>query len=482
MKPFANSASNPDAHSVARFALSMRMAKGIVAVITSASLFMTRKLALILLATALPFTGCKKLGEKIPFLQKKTVAVATPAPVAAATPAPEAKPAAPIAPEINTKAAVMALCYHRFEDRPKDSLAINPAEFEKQMQALKDNGFTVIPLADFLAWRRGEKSIPDKCCLIGIDDGYRSGYDVAWPILKKYGYPFTMFIYTNYVKGQPNAGGQSMSWEELAEMRDAGVDIESHTISHSDLKAKNGKWQKFQPTYEAWLQHEMADSKKMLEQNLGISVKALAYPYGNHNEEVRRIAMESGYEAAFTVYGQRLTHTSAPDQLGRYAIESMHPKVFEDAVRMIGGGGGGAASGPYIAAAAASSMVTEPANNAVVTDPLPTIKANLATLGEVDPASVEMRVSGFGPVPAKYDAATKTVEYKVAQKLREPSYSVFLSAKVGGVKKEVKWTFTFDPTGSGAPAPEDAALPARGGAAPATPAPAKIATPKAKKK
>ena len=458
----------------------MRAAPGIVAPFTSAPLFMTRKLALILLATALPFTGCKKLGEKIPFLKKKETAAATPAPVAAAAaPAADTKPAAPAAPEINTRAAVMALCYHRFEDRPKDSLAINPAEFEKQMQTLKDNGFTVIPLGDFLAWRRGEKTIPDKCCLLGIDDGYRSGYEVAWPILKKYGYPFTMFIYTNYVKGQPNAGGQSMSWEELAEMRDAGVDIESHTISHSDLKAKNGKWQKLQPSYEAWLTHELVDSKKMLEQNLGISVKALAYPYGNHNEEVRRIAMEAGYEAAFTVYGQRLSHGSAPDQLGRYAIESMHPKVFEDAVRMVGGGGGGG-SGPYIAAAASSSMVTEPANNAVVTDPLPTIKANLATLGEVDPASVEMRVSGFGPVPAKYDAATKTVEYKVVQKLREPSYSVFLSAKVGGVKKEVKWSFTFDPTGSGAPAPEDAPLPSR--AAPATPPPAKIAPGKVKKK
>ena len=264
-------------------------------------------------------------------------------------------------------------------------------------------------------------------------------------------------------------------------MRDAGVDIQSHSVSHSDLKAKTGKYQKLQPSYEAWLVHEMVDSKKMLEQNLGISVKAFAYPYGNHNETVRQAAMDAGYEAAFTVYGQRLTHTSAPDQLGRYAIESMHPKVFEDAIRMIGGGGGGG-SGPYIAAAASSSMVTEPANNAVVTDPLPTIKANLATLGEVDPASVEMRISGLGPVPAKYDAATKTVEYKVVQKLREPSYSVFLSAKVGGVKKEVKWTFTYDPTGSGAPAPEDAPLPARAGSPTATPAPAKPATPKPKKK
>ncbi len=54
-------------------------------------------------------------------------------------------------------------------------------------------------MKDFLAWRRGEKSIPPKSAVITIDDGYVSGYAVAWPILKEFGYPFTMFIYTNYV-------------------------------------------------------------------------------------------------------------------------------------------------------------------------------------------------------------------------------------------------------------------------------------------
>ena len=79
------------------------------------------------------------------------------------------------------------LCYHRFEDRPKDSLAIKPSDFEAQMQALKDSGITVISMDDFLAWRRGEKGIPDKAAIISIDDGYLSGYKVAWPILKKFG-------------------------------------------------------------------------------------------------------------------------------------------------------------------------------------------------------------------------------------------------------------------------------------------------------
>lgn len=416
---------------------------------------MKRSIALLLLLTTLTFSGCGKIREKIPFLKKKEAVVAAPVPAPVAVAVDVPKPVVVVPPDINMHAAVMVLCYHRFEDRPKDSLAINPLEFDKQMQALKENGFTVIPMGDFLAWRRDEKPIPAKCCVITIDDGYRSGYDVAWPILKKYGYPFTMFIYTNYIKGEPNAGGQSMTWEELATMRDAGVDIQSHSVSHSNLKDKSGKWQALQPNYEAWLRQEMVGSKLKLERNLGISVKAFAYPYGNHNAEVRRIAMESGYEAAFTVYGQRLAHRSAPDQLGRYAIESLHPKIFEDALKMTGGGvGGGESGGAYVVAPAASSMITQPLDNEVITNGLPVIKANLATLGEVDAGSVEMRVSGLGPVGVKYDPSTKTAEYVVRKELKEGSYSVFISAKVGGIKKEVKWSFTVGPVGGAQAAQE----------------------------
>ncbi len=84
----------------------------------------------------------------------RTNPVASPA----ATPTP-----APVA-AINKSAAVMVLCYHRLEEqpRPKDTLAITPQEFEKEMQQLKDAGFSVIPMQDFLAWRRGDKDIPPK--------------------------------------------------------------------------------------------------------------------------------------------------------------------------------------------------------------------------------------------------------------------------------------------------------------------------------
>jgi peptidoglycan/xylan/chitin deacetylase (PgdA/CDA1 family) len=382
----------------------------------------TALLSLCVLFAAL-FVGCKKKPQ---VAATQTAAEASPAP-AAPTPEP-----------VDLSSQVIVLCYHRFEEKPKDSLAIKPSEFETQMQILKDNGITVIPMADFLAWRRGEKSIPPKSAIVSIDDGYLSGYSVGWPILKKFGYPFTMFIYTDYVKGGPKSGGQSISWQQLAEMRDAGVDIQSHTVSHSSLNAKKGKTEE---QYAAWLKNELAGSKEMLEQNLGIQVKAIAYPYGLHNEAVREGVKQAGYEVAFTVYGQRIGHSADPTMIGRYAIESTKPKVFETAASFTGSVDG--AEGSVMPAAI--TMVTQPMEGETVSDPSPEIKANIAAFGNVDPKSVTMRISGMGLVPATYDPQTKLVSYKLPQKLYAGQVTVIVGATVNGKKTEARWSFNVAP-------------------------------------
>jgi len=103
-------------------------------------------------------------------------------------------------------------------------------------------------MKDLLAWRKGEKAIPSKSTVITIDDEWNSQYYVAWPILKEFGYPFTLFVYTQWV----NTGGKAMTWNQLEEMRDAGVDIEAHTVSHHDLRhAPRGQ------DYTSWLHNEI---------------------------------------------------------------------------------------------------------------------------------------------------------------------------------------------------------------------------------
>jgi peptidoglycan/xylan/chitin deacetylase (PgdA/CDA1 family) len=400
-------------------------------VVLSAPIRMHRRFAGWLLASSvLPLlvAGCKP-GAKLSF----SAATPTPAPSVAPSAKPIAVATPTPSPAIDRSARYIVLCYHRFEDKPHDSLAIAPADFRAQMQALKDNGISVVPLKDVLAWRRGEKNIPPKSAVITIDDGYISGYDVAWPILKQFNYPFTMFIYTNWVQ----VGGKSMTWDQLAEMRDAGVDIESHTESHRDLrKAPPGQ------DYATWLHNEVYRSKEILEDKLGIKVLAFAFPYGFHNEVVRKTAMDAGYEALFTVYGQHEGIDAPADQIGRYAIESNHPEVFKTAINFAPGNG----NNPDVVATqlAAASMVTEPMNEEHVKNPQPKLRANLATMGEIDPGSVEMRVSGYGLVPAKYDPQTKLVSYDFTQKLLPKTYTVIVSAKVKGKRVETHWVFTVD--------------------------------------
>ncbi len=423
-------------------------------------------------AAVLSLTGCNKIKSLVarkPAQPTPALGDAASGKIGAPTTADAGKPNTSVAagpthpavPAINKNAAVMVLCYHRLEEHPRahDPLAMTPQEFEKEMQTLKDNNFTVIPMQDFLAWRRGEKEIPPKCCILTIDDGYVSGYDTAWPILKKFGYPFTMFVYINYI----GAGGKSISWDQLAEMRDAGVDIECHTYYHSNLRSPGTGVDK--PTRvlvdrdmqalggaDGFLRKEIVESKQVLEQKLGIKVSCLAYPYGNWSAKVRDLVKEAGYEAAFTVYGQRLGYSTTYDIMGRYAVEQDNPKIFQEAVAMQGGGGGPSAQSSNLEQFAAASMITQPMQGETVSNSKPLIKANLAAMGDVDPKTVEMRLSGYGKVPAQYDAQTKTVTYQVAQPLKDKNYSVILTANVGGKPAETRWDFAFDPT-KAAPAP-----------------------------
>jgi peptidoglycan/xylan/chitin deacetylase (PgdA/CDA1 family) len=365
---------------------------------------------------------------------------------------------------VDQTAQTIIFCYHRLVDKVRTPWTeITPAAFEAEMKMLKDRGISVISLQDYLAWRRGEKSIPAHSAVITFDDGWKSQYEVAWPIMKKFGYTFTMFIYTEGVAGGTNGGGQAITWEQLADMRDNGIDIEAHSATHQDMRegqpidliAQGGKKTRTRlhgQAYEDWLHNEVIGCKELLERRLAIKVNCFAVPLGKYNEHVKEMAKAAGYEAMFTVYGQPLTFSSPMDALGRYAIEANKPKVFEDAVKMIATSTGGASA---VAEVGATELSTEPKNGETVRTALPLIKANVSGFGTIDPSSIQMRVSGLGVVPASYDPKTGTISYQVTQKLHDKTCTVILSAKSEGKKVETHWTFGID-DGSAPAAPSPA--------------------------
>jgi len=219
------------------------------------------------------------------------------------------------------ESVIVVLGYHQFDNPSPNQYSIRSSVFREQMQKIRDMGWAVIPMQNLLRFLKGEIELPPKCVVITVDDGYRSVYLKAFPILKEFGYPWTFFCYTQFV----NSGAGAVTWTQLHEMQQAGCDVQSHTHSHPFLTKKGSKTD---DAYDAWLSQELAGSKEILEKNLGTSVNALAYSYGAWNVRVQQKAIELGYEGLFTVAGTRIGKKASPANIGRYIITTQNEKLL----------------------------------------------------------------------------------------------------------------------------------------------------------
>lgn len=186
---------------------------------------------------------------------------------------------------------VPVLCYHKFSPKAStNKIDISAETFDRQMAYLKNNGYNVITLKQFLDFIEYRQRPPKKSVLITIDDGWKSTKTIAYPILKKYGFSAVLFVYAELMKSKPNS--ITLSWDDLKEMAASGViEIESHTVSHSDLtKIPDDK-----------ILRELKDSRRIIKEKTGIESYFLAYPYGNFNEKVAAAMKSLGYKAGFTV-------------------------------------------------------------------------------------------------------------------------------------------------------------------------------------
>src|SRR5262245_55563285 len=164
----------------------------------------------------------------------------TPVPLGdiAAQPIPTLFPTQPPAPQPGTGAAayVPILMYHyiRFIDPAIDelgyNLSIRPDDFAQQLAWLHEQGYTTISMTTAQQCLRGEIACPPKPIALTFDDGYEDAYSTVVPILQRYGMHGAFYIVNSFV-GQPGY----MNWEQLAALRDAGMEIGAHTVSHLDL-------------------------------------------------------------------------------------------------------------------------------------------------------------------------------------------------------------------------------------------------------
>ncbi len=190
---------------------------------------------------------------------------------------------------------VPVLAYHRFAENCKSALCMPLRVFDSQMKFLKENGYRAITPEDLLAFLEYRRALPKKSVWITMDDGYRSVYDIAYPILKKYGFTATLFVYTNFVGVSKTA----ITWKQLRELKAAGFAVGSHTISHADLT--NQKDGESEPEFLARLKNELSGSKKIIDKKLDQNTCWLAYPYGNYDPRVMRLSREAGYKISVSV-------------------------------------------------------------------------------------------------------------------------------------------------------------------------------------
>lgn len=237
--------------------------------------------------------------------------------------------AAPLVPRDQTRVAVLG--YHNFSNtKTVTEMRMRTSEFCEQMQYIHDAGLTVISMQDFLEWLHGERCLPERCVLITLDDGWKSVYTDAYPVMKAYGYPFTLFLYTTYVQVQ----GDSMSRAQIKEMMDNGATVGSHSAHHYYPRM----WKRYgqqSEKYAAQVKTELPDSAETLKQWFG-NCSTYCYPGGYNTPPMLEALAASDYEAAFTVIPAKVTIHENPFLVHRYMVFGTDASIFRSAVNFDG--------------------------------------------------------------------------------------------------------------------------------------------------
>jgi len=190
---------------------------------------------------------------------------------------------------------VPVLCYHRF-GAGGSKMVMSPSSFAAQLDWLARNRWHVIRLSELGEFLAGRRALPQRSVVITIDDGYESVHRHAFPLLRKYGFAATLFVYTDFI-----GAGDALSWAQLQELQGSGlVDVQAHSKTHRNLIARNAG--ETDARYRANIEAEMKVPKETLDRRVpGAQVRQIAYPFGDANELAIDSALRSGYELGLTV-------------------------------------------------------------------------------------------------------------------------------------------------------------------------------------
>ena len=190
------------------------------------------------------------------------------------------------------------LMYHMISE-PKTAAEIKyacpPKQFEQHLKMLLSSGFKPVSMKAVQEYYIQQTPLPDKAFLITLDDGFEDNYSNAFPILKHLQIPAIIYLATGLV-GKTNqwmsaptfSERKMLSWEQIKEMASQGINFGSHTVSHPKLTELD----------DGSVSKELAESKQLIEEQLGMECSHFAYPYGLLTEKTRELVKKAGFKTA----------------------------------------------------------------------------------------------------------------------------------------------------------------------------------------
>lgn len=216
----------------------------------------------------------------------------------------------------------VVLLYHDVAEsfkpgQPNDS-TVTVEQFREHLKMLKDKGFRIVTMDDFLGFMLEGKKLPANAVVLTFDDGYESFYRTAFPVLREFGATASNFIVgVSSDLFNPDAEPH-LTWEQMRELKSSGMGIFSHTYDmhryvRTDSEGREGpaltsrfyleqkRRQETETEYRRRISTDLAFMEKRLHQELGPQRKLLAFPYGANRKEVVEEGDRLGIEMYFTI-------------------------------------------------------------------------------------------------------------------------------------------------------------------------------------
>lgn len=206
------------------------------------------------------------------------------------------------------------LMYHDITGQvTNESAQVSVSQLKSQIKKLLEAGYTPINFSDYVSYKQGSKGLPKKPIIITFDDGYKSNYTNAYPVLKDLNAEATCFVTTSVI-GKKTTANEHFSWEEAKEMEKSGlVDIQSHTHTHPNMSKLN----------QEELMIEVTRSFEMIENNLGPrDVKVMCYPEFKSSKKSRQESYDLGVQLQITDLATPWKLSDYPAQLRRIHVHN----------------------------------------------------------------------------------------------------------------------------------------------------------------